>query len=231
MFALMNLSLKVIKIMSNDNSLAISFWTEFDNNFHYATPTEISDAYQTIFFDKFAGRADFDVIYNSWSDHRNMGDFPEAFRKAFEPVKGQIVFLANRQVDIIRKSFQDDTALLQRAFEDFGQGVLYNPNRPSDSIHKMDDLSGPPIGYHRWHAFIRAIVLLGVEDAGIWLHIDRCVGLAWAIQSEAQITQNSPNNPGLESTRLEQLRSLWMQLSFDDLDVAFDSYPFPKQIQ
>jgi hypothetical protein len=213
--------------MDQTNTIATSFWNEFDNTFHYSIPDEIANAYMKVFMDSFTGRADFDQIYNSWSDHRNMGDYPEAFKKVFEPVKEPIFYLAKRQMDIMRNSFHDDTALLQRAFEDFGQGLLYNPNRPNDSIHKMDDMRGPPIGYHRWHAFIRAAVLLGV-DAITWLHINRCVGLAWAIQSEAQIIQNSPDNPGLENTRLEELRSFWLQLSFDGLDVAFDSYPFPK---
>ncbi len=142
-------------------------------------------------------------------------------------MKEPLFFLANRQIEIIGNSFHDDTRLLQSAFENFGQGILYNPNRPGDSIHKMDDLRGPPVGYHRWHAFIRAAVLLGV-DKNIWLQIDRYVGLAWAIQSEAKIIQDSPNNPSLEKMRLEELRSFWLQLSFDDLDVAFDSYPFPN---
>lgn len=214
--------------MGQNNALVIRFWTEFDNVFHYNKPPEVLNAYRTLFYDKFAGGINYDVIYNSWSDHRSTGNYPEAFTKAFEPLKEHVSYLADRQMDIIRNNFRQDTLLLQKAFEDFGQGILYNPdpNRPGDSIHKMDDFSGPPIGYHRWHAFIRAAVLLGA-DANIWLHIDRCVGMAWAIQSEAQITPNSPNNPGLENTRLEQLRSSWLQLSFDDLDTAFDSYPFP----
>jgi hypothetical protein len=212
--------------MSRTNDLAISFWTEFDSNFHYSIPPQVFQAYQTLFLDRFTGRPDMDVIYNSWADHRSRGDYPAEFRKQFEPLKDQILYLAELQVDIMRRHFKDDIASLQRAFEDFGQGTLYNPNRPQDSIHKMDDLSGPPIGYHRWHAFIRATVLLGAST-NVWLFIDRCVGLAWAIQSEAQITQNSPNNPGLEGTRLEELRSSWLQLSFDDLDAAFDNYPFP----
>jgi hypothetical protein len=216
--------------MSQRNDLAISFWTEFDNNFHYSITPEVDRAYAILFLDRFTGRPNMDVIYNSWSDHRSIGDYPEGFRTTFEPLKEHVFFLAGRQIDIMRKHFQDDTVLLQKAFEDFGQGILYNPNRPADLIHKMQDLRGPPIGYHRWHAFIRAAVLLGA-DANIWLHIDRCVGLAWAIQSEAQITQDSPNNPGLENTRLEQLRSSWLQLSFEDLDTTFDSYPFPKKSQ
>ncbi len=216
--------------MSRNNALAIRFWTEFDNNFHYSIPPEINRAYGMVFLDNFTGGIDMDVIYNSWSDYRSIAKYPEGFKKAFEPLKEHIFYLAERQIDIIRNNFQNDTLLLQRAFEDFGQGILYNANRPGDSIHKMDDLRGPPVGYHRWHAFIRAAVLLG-GDTNIWLHIDRCVGLAWAIQSEAQITQNSPDNPGLENARLEQLRSSWLQLNFDDLDTAFDSFPFPQQIQ
>ncbi len=215
------------KTMKRTNDLAINFWTEFDNNFHYAIPPEVSSAYGILFLDRFTGGTNMDVIYNSWSDHRSIGDYPEAFAKAFEPLKEHIFYLAERQKDIINNHFQNDMDLLQKAFEDFGQGILYNSNRPADSIHKMDDLRGPPIGYHRWHAFISSAVLLGA-DAHSWLHIDRCVGLAWAIQSGANITQGSPNNPGLESSHLEQLRSSWLQLSYDDLDAAFDSYPFPK---
>jgi hypothetical protein len=33
------------KILSKDNSQEISFWTEFDNNFHYAIPNDVADAY------------------------------------------------------------------------------------------------------------------------------------------------------------------------------------------
>jgi hypothetical protein len=220
---------EVTKRMSRNNPLAIRFWTEFDDVFHYKKPPEILNAYRILFHDRFAGSIDFDLIYNSWSDSRSKGDYPEGFKKAFGPLKEHVLYLADKQIEIMRNSFQEDTLLLQTAFEDFGQGILYdpNPNRPGDSIHKMDDFSGAPVGYHRWHAFIRAAVLLGA-DRNSWLHIDRCVGLAWAIQSEAQIIQNSPNNPGLENASLEQLRSSWLQLSFEDLDTAFDSYPFPK---
>ena len=45
-----------------------------------------------------------------------------------------------------------------------------------DKIHKMD--SGrptPPVGYHRWHAFIRATTLLNEGPFDRWLQLDRHV--------------------------------------------------------
>jgi hypothetical protein len=81
-------------------------------------------------------------------------------------------------------------------------------------------------GYHVWRAFIMASVMVGA-DAKRWLQIDRNVGLAWAIQSEARPVEDAPDNPGLLSARLAQLRLIWLQLSFDQLDTAFDSSPFP----
>ena len=79
--------------MKGTNDQAINFWTEFDNNFHYAIPQEISRAYEILFLDKFTGRTNMDVIYNSWSDHRSIGDYPESFKEAFEPLKEQISYL------------------------------------------------------------------------------------------------------------------------------------------
>lgn len=84
----------------------------------------------------------------------------------------------------------------------------------------------PPKGYYTWHGIIRAAVMVGA-DAGRWLAIDRNVGLAWGIHGEARPVQDAPNNPGLPPARLEQLRSTWLAFSFDDLDTAFDSEPWP----
>jgi hypothetical protein len=87
----------------------------------------------------------------------------------------------------------------------------------------------PPVSYHRWHATIRAAVMVGA-DAERWLQIDRNVGLAWAIQSEARPIQDAPGNRGLPPARLEELRSTWQAFSFDELDRAFDSFPYPAGI-
>ena len=69
--------------------------------------------------------------------------------------------------------FDGNDELERRAFEDFGQGVLFDARhgrRDGDNVHKMD-VSGPnnpPIGYHRWHIFIQATVFAG-GDCDRWL--------------------------------------------------------------
>jgi hypothetical protein len=87
-------------------------------------------------------------------------------------------------------------------------------------------MNGTPdtwIGYHRWHAFARAAQLLGADAR--WLHVNRCIALAWAIQTEANPTLDSPKNPDLPAARLQELRDAWMSLPAHKLDWAFVNHP------
>ena len=95
--------------MSQNNGLAIRFWTEFDDIFHYNKPPDVLNAYRILFFDRFAGGINYDVIYNSWSDHRSTGDYPQGFRKTFEPLKEHIFYLADKQIGIIRNKFTSES--------------------------------------------------------------------------------------------------------------------------
>jgi hypothetical protein len=95
----------------------------------------------------------------------------------------------------------------------------------------MMDSSGPanpPIGYHRWHAIIRAMTVLGI-DADRWNAIDRLAALAWAIHAEAQPMQDTMN-PRLPEQRLAALRAHWLGLDPDELDEAFSLFPFPAPV-
>jgi len=87
----------------------------------------------------------------------------------------------------------------------------------------------PPRAYHAWHAFIRAVVLLGADEER-WLGLDRKVGLAWAIQNEARPADDRPDNPPLPEARLEALRAAWLELDADALDAAFDNDPLPPAL-
>ncbi|QDV81755.1 hypothetical protein [Planctomycetes bacterium TBK1r] len=89
----------------------------------------------------------------------------------------------------------------------------------------MDGTPDNWVGWQRWHGFIRAASLLG-DSADRWLHIDRCMAMSWAIQTEADPENDSPNNPGLSEDRLEVLRQTWMTLSFEQLDWAFAKHRF-----
>ena len=81
-------------------------------------------------------------------------------------------------------------------------------------IHMMDE---GPIGYRRWHAFIRTAVLINAELDMLhnkWLEIDRDVGLAYAIDSkqhpkQSDRTGNNPNNPEIDSDQLDELSELF----------------------
>lgn len=115
---------------------------------------------------------------------------------------------------------------LREAFEAFGQGVLYDarpPSRPGRRIHMMEGNPGTWNGYHRWYALFRAVAVLG-DTSYDWLNVARCVGLAWAVQSEARPVADSPENPGLTADRLVELRRSWFQFSFDQLDWAFSNH-------
>jgi hypothetical protein len=204
--------------LTNSQKLEIDFWYEFDKYFHAEPPQEVIDAENAL-----------PDLRNLFVNHRRNGTYPSGFISDITPSRDPIMFLANRQLDMFSKYFHGDTEIERGSFEDFGQGVLFDDRRsPPDKIHKMDGgRNNPPIGYHRWHGFIRAVVFLG-GDTSRWLQMDRNVGLAWDIQSILQPPDDVPNNPRLSSTRLEQLRSLWSIRSFDELDNAFDSFPFPS---
>jgi hypothetical protein len=93
-------------------------------------------------------------------------------------------------------------------------------------LHSEPD--NPPIGYHRWYAIVRATIMLGI-DAQRWTEIARYVALAWAIQSEAKPVQDT-ENPGLSEERLQDFRDTWLRRDLDELDAAFDSFPYPTTL-
>jgi hypothetical protein len=213
--------------MANGRERSKEFWYEFDNFFNPAygqVPEEVFAAY--------AGIQGPDYVLDRWRDHRRLGSYPDGFQAELTALREPLLFLSTKQVELLDRHFAGDPDAERTAFEQLGQGVLFDDRRPAgDKLHKLD-MGGPddpPVSYHRWHATIRAAVMVGA-DADRWLQIDRNVGLAWAIQSEARPIQDAPDNPGLPAARLEELRSTWQALSFDELDTAFDSFPYPPGI-
>lgn len=101
------------------------------------------------------------------------------------PCKELVRLLSSNITRIIQKYFDSNIELQQKAFELFAQGLLFDngvddkgqPRRPvGDKIHMMDSKVE---GYVVWHAFIRAVVLLELDDnKDKWFQIDRHVGLA-----------------------------------------------------
>lgn len=82
-------------------------------------------------------------------------------------------------------------------------------------------------GFYRWHTLIRTAVLLDHETERL-LSVDRHIGLDCGIDSKQRPTQrtddgNNPNNPEISDEMLDKLRSIWLPLSFQDLDTDFDN--------
>jgi hypothetical protein len=76
-------------------------------------------------------------------------------------------------------------------------------------------------GFYSWHTFIRTAVLLDHEPKRC-LNADRNIALAFAIDSIQQPRQstndgNNPNNSEISLEMLEQLRSFWLPLNFEEL--------------
>jgi hypothetical protein len=198
--------------------LGSNFWYEFDNFFLWDERQDVLNAFGDI--------SDLDRIFK---EHKINGTYPLDFInevKQDEQRVNSVVFLGQKQLDIINKIFGNDIESEQRAFEDFGQGLLYDDRSPrpvNNRVHMMDE---GQFGFYRWHTFIRTAVLLNQDPQG-WLHVDRHVGLACAIDSIQHPSQstndgNNPNNSEISTEMLDKLRSSWLHLSFEELDCEFD---------
>jgi hypothetical protein len=132
--------------------------------------------------------------------------------------------LATVQREIFDRHLGANAEDIRLALEDFGQGILLDshPERiqNGDAIHMMDTGGAPPIGFHRWHASIRAIQTFDRDNW--WSNLDLLVALSWAIQSLARPRQANVANRPLRTEKLEQLREAWLTLAADQIDGQYD---------
>ncbi len=210
--------------MTYNIDIGNEFWYQFDLKFLPSSASiDIMQAYGAV-----GGP---DGVKNRWELARSSnGTFPDDFEAFASEKRDAIALVSNEQKEVFDEFFNADFDGLRQAFEDFGQGILFDDRRPNgDKIHKMDTggITSPPIGYHRWHPFIRAQAMNGL-DLDYWLKIDRLVGLAWQIQSEMKPVEDKPDNPRMNAQRLRELREKWLKLDFHHIDAEFNSYPYPK---
>ena len=189
--------------MVYSRQLGSNFWYEFDNFFLWDERQDVLKAFGNII--------DLDRICK---EHKINGTYPVDFinevRQDEDRVNG-ISFLSQKQLNIINKNFSNDIESEQRAFEDFGQGILFddrNPRPLNNRVHMMDE---GQFGFYRWHTFIRTAVLLN-QDPQTCHHVDRHFGLACAIDSVQRPRQstndgNNPNNSEITPEMLDKLRS------------------------
>jgi hypothetical protein len=205
------------------------FWFEFDN------ATQSDPEFGSVIL-----RAGGFGVQNDYRQTRMAGTYPAAFQQRFLSRLEDWKIIAKLQTDMIGPLLGNDWSNIQAAFEDFGQGTLFDndPRRDDGNrIHMMDGQVGAQlVGYHRWHASIRVIQLLGFSDNAWWEQLDGILGLAWAIQSFARPRQQDMPNPRLSDADLTDLRSAWLELAPDRRDRQYDLtngpvgfHPSPKQ--
>jgi hypothetical protein len=205
------------------------FWFEFDN----ATQGDPN-------FGTLISRAGGFGIQTDYRQTRMAGAYPAAFRQKFLPRREEWKSIAELQTDMIGELLDNAWSNVQGAFEDFGQGTLFDSDPRRDDgnrIHMMDGQVGTQlVGYHRWHASIRAIQFLEIGDNDWWETLNRLLGLAWAIQSFAKPRQQNMPNPALADGDLQTLRTAWLSLTPDRRDRQYDLtagpvgfHPSPKQ--
>ncbi len=200
------------------------FWYDFDNQTLFRRTDEVDEAIQQAYVRQ--GMTP-DSVSELLRASFSRPDHPQSFIDGVAAGKNGFLALASIQLTIMDAHLPNPNAI-QRAFEHFGQGVLFDdrPPRPSTRrIHMMDGTRDTWVGWQRWHGFMRAATLLGA-DADRWLHLNRCMALAWAIQTEANPEIDNPANPGLPDERLALLRAAWMSLSIEQLDWAFASHRY-----
>lgn len=203
------------------------FWFEFDE------ATQGDDSFGNLIFN--AGGFGVQTNYRTT---RAAGTYPAAFIQQFQPRRDDWIKIAKLQTDMIGNLLGNDFADIQAAFEDFGQGTLFDAQRPvGNQIHMMDGQTNTQlVGYHRWHASIRVITLLQIGDAVFWENLNSVLGLAWGIQSFAKPKQQGAANPALSAADLQALRDAWLPLTPERRDHQYDLtagavgfHPSPKQ--
>jgi hypothetical protein len=201
--------------MSYDQALGLAFWYDFDKR------TKYSESFLAVL--QASGAFAVQSIYH---DARSKGQYPAAFRAFVQPRQNSWRQIASLQTTIFQQYFNNDLEAVRLAFEDFGQGVLIDthPERVEngDGVHMMD-IGGdaPPVGYHRWHASIRAIQLLLPQEA-FWSSLDQFVAFGWAVQSLARPKQQNSPNPNLPAATLSALKLKWLALSPVEIDEQYD---------
>ena len=206
------------------NKLVVNFGTTLTIRHSGSWTRVIADAFQRGYFAQNWGLDSLpDFLRTSFADPNH----PAPFGTTVEAGRRGLLDLAAVQLQIIDRHLKSDDEI-RSAFEDFGQGILFDdrpPRPPGRRVHMMDGTPDNWVGWQRWHGFIRAASLLG-DSADRWLHINRCMALSWAIQTEADPVNDKPDNPELPSARLDVLRQTWMTLTFEQLDWAFAKHRF-----
>ncbi|GAA0340109.1 Tat pathway signal sequence domain protein [Streptomyces blastmyceticus] len=203
---------------------ANEFWYQYDQKFYVQPTPETGQA-----IGKIVGpMGGFQAIWDVWLQHYKGGAYPQSFIDLVAPSRDSLVLLSREQRGVYDTYFAGRPDDLVLAFQEFGQGTLYDP-RPTagNRIHMMNFTPPDPThSYHRWHMFLRAFALLGI-DGDWWTHIHRLAGLGWELHSIAKPRIDATDNPHLSKALVDRLTKKWLKRSPAEIDQAFSVFPYP----
>lgn len=206
---------------------ANELWYIYERDFFYAPAAEVVAAYQAIA--KAYGGSSVEGVYQIYRLARQNNVYPDAFLKRVEPAHDAYALLSRLQLAIYDEWYRGDLDLIP-AFLRLGDGSLYDPRMPVGfKVHMMNigPNGEPPMAWHIWHAINRAMTLMDI-DTHRWQRIDRLVGMGWVAQSLAMPVTDAVNQRLSVRDSLRIVRQ-WWSMSPDEVDVAFDSFPYPAE--
>jgi hypothetical protein len=205
-------------------------WYQIDQAGQDHPSQEVKDAFAAIAA-YVPGGPESGMGYAWWSRSKSPG-YPDNYASFLMPIKEPIEVLSRLQLNIFDTYYRPRSRGLTAAFAYFGQGVLYDP-RHTPPVHTMDLY--PPQGYPIWHAYARAMMLLGI-DPDRWVQIDPLIGFAWGLQAiaDADPNANPPfdkrvNSPLPRETIRAQAR-YWLDRTPEELDTDFQAFPKLPQV-
>lgn len=236
--------------------VACNFWLDFDRPFNGAFGNISNEMEKLINMSQII-HAKYLQSFNS--DKMNLDE--ANFKNEIESnvIRQDIYNLANAQFDIIFNHFRDEKGVLdlnnlKRAFEDFGQGVLYdskhdnertfvdgfgNPqyykkteNKMIFRIHKMDSEGQ----WTLWHSFMRAAGLTFPKDSK-YFELDKLIAYSCMINHivrpkqsfefpNGEIPEDSIQNPNGPGSpeALEKAKFILDLKAFKELDKIIKTY-------
>lgn len=166
-----------------------------------------------------------------WQEMSKSPDYPGNYRDFMAPIEEPLRVISDIQLGVFDSLYGPYDPRLVATFACFGEGVLYDPRRESvhSPVHTMDSLpTVPPPGYHTWYAYMRAMMLLNI-DRPRWTAFASLMAYAWALQSVAKPTTQTPSSP-LPRETVVRFAASWLPRGPRRLDADFQSYPYPQGI-
>lgn len=205
---------------------ANELWYTYEEAFNYKMSADVRAAYIAI--DRSTAGVGLNLT-DFYRKTRAEGTYPDAYVEVVATTRNAYVLLSGLQLNVLDQFYRHDQVGLTRAFLFMGEGVLYDPRMPDpNKVHMMNPFpdGSPTNAWHYWHAFVRALTLQGI-DAYRWNNLAPLIGLGWATQSLAKPVMNQINRR-LDPRDERCLVREWATKSGRQLDVAFDSFPYPS---